>query len=118
MVKFGKYSVFFILDIEKFTEIQKKWHTFSKILLKNSLYRVALAPISRVFAYLGAYDYCFCQLFQGLRLFGGLSLFETLEYRISLNNKRAYYYFYKFLDAQTIQGRALIKGANYFLPGP
>ena len=39
-------------------------------------------------------------------------------YRISLNNKRAYYYFYKFLDAQTIQGRALIKGANYFLPGP
>ena len=40
------------------------------------------------------------------------------KYRISLNNKRAYYYFYKFLDAQTIQGRALIKGANYFLPGP
>ena len=39
-------------------------------------------------------------------------------YRISLNNKCTYYYFYKFLDAQTIQGRALIKGANYFLPGP
>jgi len=43
---------------------------------------------------------------------------KSFGYRISLNNKRAYYYFYKFLDAQTIQGRALIKGANYFLPGP
>ena len=82
MVRFGKYSAFFILEIKKFTEIPKKWPTFSKILLKNSLYRVAFAPFSRVYAYLGAYDYCFCQLFQGLRLF------KILEYVGA--NKRAW----------------------------
>ena len=81
MVGFGKYSLFYILEIKQFTEIPKKYPTFSKILLKNSLYRVDFAPFSRVYAYLGAYDYCFCQLFHGLGLFGSLRLFETLEYK-------------------------------------
>jgi len=86
MVGFGKYSVFFILEIEKFTEIQKNCPTFSKILLKNHLYRVAFAPFSRVYAYLVAYDYCFCQLFQGICLFGGPRLFETLEYTVFMTS--------------------------------
>ena len=40
---------------------------------------LSLSKFSRVYAYLGAYDYLFGELFQGLCLFGGLCLLGSLE---------------------------------------
>ena len=44
------------------------------------LRNLSLSKFSRVYAYLGAYAYCFGELFQGLCLFGGLCLLGSLEY--------------------------------------
>ena len=41
---------------------------------------LSLSKFSRVYAYLGAYAYCFRELFQGLCLIGGLRLLGSLEY--------------------------------------
>ena len=39
-----------------------------------------LSKFSMVYAYLGAYTYCFGELFLGLCLFGGLRLLGSVEY--------------------------------------
>jgi hypothetical protein len=44
----------------------------------SGLHRVYLSSIS--IRYKWGYAYSFCQIFQGLRLFKGLCLFQTLEY--------------------------------------
>ena len=41
---------------------------------------LSLSNFSKVYSYLGAYAYCFWELFQGLCLFGGLRLLGSLEY--------------------------------------
>ena len=41
---------------------------------------IVLGNCSRACTYLGAYAYCFHQLFQGLCLFRGLRLLGTVEY--------------------------------------
>ena len=42
-------------------------------------HKLSLSKFSLVYAYLGAYAYCFGEIFQGLYLFGGLRLLGSLE---------------------------------------